>query len=304
MTQEQITQDFSVLEPARLIVENIRGSVDIQSVDESSVSVTAIKHLDTGDAEYTEIFIVQNTDKTVTVKTRYQPKAWYLFPRRQPCKVDYIIRVPRTCSLEVSGVSNSVTISGVEGDAAINTVSGPLDLRKLHGHLKITSVSGDVKGELLSGSLKLKTVSGDVELVESSFGEINGATVSGDLTIQTQLSGAYDFNTVSGDVRLVVARDTNCSIKVSSVSGKFVAALPSSKTQHRRGERSYEIGSGGARLDFTSISGDLSLSLADSAPAILPDEIDSDTQEKRIKLLERIDKGELSVGEALQELGA
>jgi hypothetical protein len=304
MTQEQTTQDFSVPEPARIIVENIRGSVDIQSVDESNISVTAIKHLDTGDAERTEISIAQDTDETVTVKTRYLPKAWYLFPRRQPCKVDYIIRVPSACSLEVSGVSNSVTISGVDGNAAINTVSGPLDLGKLHGHLKITSVSGDIKGELLSGRLKLKTVSGDVELVESSFGEINGATVSGDLTIQTQLTGAYDFDSVSGDVCLIVAPDSNCSVKVSSVSGKFVTALPSSKTQHRRGERSYEIGTGTARLHFKSISGDLSITLADSAPAILPDEIESDAQEKRIKLLERIDKGELSVGEALQELGA
>ena len=78
MTQEQITQDFSVPEPARLIVENIRGSVDIQSVDESSISVTAIKHLDTGDAEYTEIFIAQNTDKTYPydIKRGINRKYW------------------------------------------------------------------------------------------------------------------------------------------------------------------------------------------------------------------------------------
>ena len=55
-------------------------------------------------------------------------------------------------------------------------------------------------------------------------------------------------------------------------------------------------------VDESSISGDLSLSLAYSVPSILPDEIEPDAQEKRIKLLERIDKGELSVGEALQEL--
>ncbi len=304
MTQEQIKHVFNLSGPARLILENIRGSVDIQSGGESSISVTAIKHLDTGDAEHTEILIAQSNDDTVTVKTRYQPETRYLFPRRQPCKVDYIIRVPHACSLNLSGVSNSVTVNGVEGDASINTVSGPLDLRVLHGRLSFTSVSGDVKGKLLSGMLKLKTVSGDVDLIEADLGKINGATVSGDITIQTQITGSYDFDSVSGDIRLIVAPDTNCSVKISSVSGKFVTALPSRKTQHRHGERLYEIGSGDARLSFTSISGDLSLSLADSLPAFPPDEIEPDAQEKRIDVLERIDRGELSVQEALQELGA
>lgn len=304
MTQEQIEHVFRVSETARLVLSNIRGSVDIQSGEENSIVVTAIKQPDTGDADHTEIDISQSTDSRVTVQTRYQPKSRFLFPPRQPCKVDYTVYVPRACSLKVSGVSNTVTISAVEGEAVIKTISGPLELKQLRGDLVIASVSGAIKGESLSGTLKLKTISGDVDLLESDFVEIKAATVSGDLTIQTQIRGVYDFDSVSGDVGLIVAPDTNCSVKVSTISGEFVSALPSVKTQHGRGERFYEVGSGGVQLGFKSISGDLSLSLAGSLPAFPPDETESDTQEKRINMLERIDKGEISVQEALQELQA
>lgn len=304
MTQEQIEHVFSVPDPARLILSNIRGSVDIQSGEENSIFVTAIKHLDTGDADHTEVTISQSADDTVTVRTRYQPKSRFLFPPRQPCTVDYTVYVPRACSLKVSGVSNTVTISGVTGDAEIKTISGPLALRKLQGPLKIESVSAAIKGEALSGPLRLKTVSGDVNLIESDFGEIKGATVSGDLTIQTQITGVYDLDSVSGDICLIVVPDTNCSVKVSTVSGDFISALPSSKTQHRRGERFYEIGSGGVQLDFNSISGDLSLRIADKVPAALQDEYNHDSQEIQSNVLDRLAQGELSAREALQELQA
>ena len=86
MVQEQIKHVFNVPEPSRLILSNIRGSVDIQTGDDTSILVTAIKHPDTGDAEHTEIFISQRADDTVTVKTRYRAKSWFLFPRKHPCK--------------------------------------------------------------------------------------------------------------------------------------------------------------------------------------------------------------------------
>lgn len=193
-------------------------------------------------------------------------------------------------------------VSAVEGDAAIKTISGPLALRKLNCPLKIESVSATIKGEALSGPLKLKTVSGDVNLIESDFGEIKGATVSGDLTIYTQITGVYDFDSVSGDICLIVAPDTNCSVKVSTVSGDFNSALPDSKTQHRRGERFYEIGYGGVQLDFTSISGDLSLRIADKIPLAPQDEFNHDSQEIHSNVLDRLTQDKLSVQEALQEL--
>lgn len=304
MAQEQIEHVFNVQDPSRLILSNIRGSVYVQTGDDASIHVTAIKHLDTGDAEHTEIFISQRADDTVTVETRYRAKSWFQFPRKHPCKVDYIIRVPRACSLNVSGVSNTATIQGIEGASSIDTISGSIDLRNLSGHLKISSVSGDIKGESLSGTLKLKTVSGDVDFSKSKFGEINGSTVSGDLDIQTQITGPYRFNSISGDICLIVPPDTNCSVKVSSVSGEFITALPSSHSQRRNGKGFYEIGSGGVNLDFDSVSGDLSLTAASSAPAGPQEELGLDSQEFRHSVLDRIAQGKLSVPEALHELQA
>jgi hypothetical protein len=302
MAQEQIKHVFNVPETPRVILSNIRGSVDIQTGEDDSILVTAIKHLDTGDDEHTEIFISQRADETVTVKTRYRAKSWFLSLGKHPCNVDYIIRVPLACSLNVSGVSNTAAIDGIGGEAMIDTISGSLALSDLTGGLNISSISGDIKGEALSGSLKLKTVSGDVDFSKSNFGKINGSTVSGDLDIQTQISGAYHFNSISGDICLIVPPDTNCLVKISSVSGEFVTALPSSHGQRRNGKGFCEIGSGGVNLNFDSVSGDLSLTTAGSAPATPQDELGPGSQDFRRNVLDRIDQGELSIQEALHEL--
>ena len=298
--QEQLERVFNVSESSRLILSNIRGSVEIHSGDDATIHVTAIKHLDSGDAKHTEILISLETENTISVKTHYRSGSWLLFSHKHPCKVDYIIRVPRTCSLNVSGVSNTTMIQGIDADSSITTVSGSLALRDLSGKLNIISAPSHVDGKSLSGSLKLKTVSGDANFSESNFHEIRGSTVSGDLVIQTPFAGPSHFNSISGDVRLIIPSATHCSVKVSSVSGEFTTSLPSRNGQRRTGKGSFEIGNGGVSLDFDSVSGDLSLTTAESETVVPPS--DPDSKEFRRDVLDRIAQGELSVEQGIHEL--
>ena len=260
MSQETIEREFDVSTPAYLTVANIRGSVDVQPGDDGVVSVTAVKHLDTGDSERTEIEIRQKEDGSVTVKTLFDEGGWRLLVRRRPCKVDYTVRVPYDCSLKVNCVSSRASVQGLEGEFVVKTVSGRVTLKDLSGKIKATSVSGRILGERLSGPTEFESVSGRVSLTESHLPIATGSTVSGDLVLETSLSkGPYKFKTMSGDLKLVLPPETGCTIGFNSISGRLKTSLPTTRSRWQRHKWQAELQGGGPEVRFSSVSGDFSV---------------------------------------------
>ena len=260
MLQETIEQKFDVTTPACLTVTNIRGSVHVQPSDDGVVTITAVKHLETGDSDRTEIKIRQKEDGSVTVKTIFEESGWRLFASCHPCKVDYTVRVPRHCTLKVRGVSSSALVQGLEGEFDVKTVSGRVILKDLSGKIKATSVSGKILGERLVGPTDFESVSGKVSLTESHLPVVTGSSVSGDLVLETPLSeGPYKLSSMSGDLKLVLPPDTGCTIGFSSVSGRLKTSLPTTRSQWQRHKWQAELQGGGPQVHFSSISGDFSV---------------------------------------------
>ena len=278
MSEEKIEQVFQVSQPARLVVKNIRGSVDLRAGEDGVIHVTAVKHTGSGDARGTEIEISQAASGEVTVATRFPEGSWRWIFGSMPCRVDYTITAPRQCSLEVKGVSNDASIVGFEGQFTFNSVSGELDLRKLTGPVKINTVSGEVdlediagetrlhsvsgkaKGQHVAGTVHVDTVSGDIELKGSNVPSAEVTTVSGKVEIETPLgAGPYRFNSVSGEVTLKVPEASKCSLEMHSVSGGLQVALPVTAQTKSGGLRTAEVQGGGVKVYLSSVSGDLSL---------------------------------------------
>jgi hypothetical protein len=278
MSEEKFEQVFQVSSPARLVVRNIRGSVEIRPGEEGTILVTAVKHVDSGDAKRTQVELTQDPDGTVKAVARFPEGSIDWLFGAQPCKVDFVIRTPRACNLTVNGVSNDAIISGLEGEFSLHSVSGDLTLRDLTGELtvktvsgdvdldqftgtlKLTTVSGDFNGRKASGSMKLDTVSGDVRMQESNLPAVEAGSVSGDLELQTPLeAGPYNFHSVSGEVRLTVPAGTSCSAELHSISGRISTNLPQSASSHHHGRDTVEVQGGGVRVYLKSVSGELSL---------------------------------------------
>jgi hypothetical protein len=311
--QELIDNSFIVPAPCRFKLGNIRGRVEIQAGEDSVIQVIAVKHLGSGDAPDTRIEMSQAEDGSVSVETHYdQPLGW-LFFNRGPCKVDYTVRLPRTCALQISGVSSSAFVQSLDGVLEFSTVSGRLTLKDLSGELMVKSVSGKVEGENLSGELKLETVSGNVRLVSCRFSSLHGSTVSAALEIQTPLSdGPYRFRSVSGDVRLTVPQGTGCTLTSHSFSGKIVSNLYTTRRQVNAGQQVVDVQGGGPEVHYSSISGDLRLFVSDEMPAAVPvDHVETTAPAPEVpsfpdrwEVLERIDRGELTAEEALRILAS
>jgi hypothetical protein len=279
MSEEKYEQVFKVTLPSRLVVKNIRGSVDIQPGEEDTIQVTAVKHTDSGDAKRTEIQLTQDADGTVNAVARFpEGSVDWLFGSK-PCNVDFVIRAPRQCALKVRGVSNDVLTAGFQGESSfnlvsgdlvlrdmsgtliVNTVSGDVELERVDGQLKLNTVSGDIKGQQASGTMHLDTVSGDVRLNESNLPSVEAESVSGDLELHTSLSdGPYRFHSVSGEVHLTVPPGTSCSAELHSISGRIQTNLPQSSSSRHAGTQLVEVQGGGVKVLLNSISGDLALS--------------------------------------------
>jgi hypothetical protein len=299
---ESIEKIFTVSAPARLCVKNIRGSVEISPGEENIIIVSAIKKNHTGDEKRTEIEITQEADGTVTAATRFPDGGWNWMFGSQPCEVDYVVKAPRLCSLKLNGVSNTVQVGGFEGDTSINSVSGEITLRDLKGPVRLHTVSGDADGDAITGSLELDTVSGDITLKESSLKAIRANSVSGDMLIATPLAeGPYNFKSVSGDVRLIVPADTRCTAELHSVSGDIVSEFPVTGLARQHGSQTVTVQGGGVRVSLHSVSGDLSLDCDGVIPPAA-ETIRNVSSENRRAVLERVDRGELTVEEALAQL--
>jgi hypothetical protein len=265
MHEETIEREFEVTAPVRLTVGNIRGSVDVQPGDGGVVSVTAVKHLETGDGERTEIEIEQEGDGSVIVKTVFDEKGWF-FGARRPCKVDYVVRVPGDCALKVNCVSSKASVQGLAGEFEVKTVSGHVTLQDLCGNIKATSVSGRILGERLSGPTEFESVSGKVSLTGSSLSVARGSTVSGDLVLETSLGeGPYKFKSMSGNLKLVLPPETGCSIGFQSVSGRLKTSLPTTRSQWQRHKWQADLLGGGPEIRFHSVSGNMSVMQAPCA---------------------------------------
>ncbi len=306
MSVETIEKTFSCPDSPHLTLSNIRGSVKIQPGDNGAIAVTAARHNDSGDEENTRIEISQADDGSVKIHTRYDQMGFRFFRKWHPCKVDYEVLVPKECSLKVRGVSNSATIEGISGELDISTVSGDLECRSLTGQLIIKTVSGDVRGEAISASAGLNTVSGNISLKNSDFPALRGVTVSGDLVIETPLGdGPYDFKSVSGDIKLDISPVDGATVSSSSLSGDVRTSLPFSRTNQSRNHRKIEIKGGGVEINHSSVSGDLFLDgeINNGASENMSEEIPSENRSQTPSdILERVDRGELSVEKALQEI--
>ena len=278
MSEEKVEQVFQVLQPARLVVKNIRGSVDIHPGEDGAIHVTAVKHTGSGDAKATEIEIFQEASGEVKVVTHFPDGGWRWLFGSMPCRVDYIVTAPRQSSLKVSGVSNSLAAGGFEGEFSfksvsgemelnglkgptnINTVSGKVELKELTGDVHLNTVSGGVDGKRLAGRMHMDTVSGDIALEGSNLASMETTTVSGKVNVETPLGeGPYRFNSVSGRVGLKVPAEAHCSAELHSVSGSLRVDLPTTSQGRSNGTQLAEVQGGGVKVYLNSVSGDLSL---------------------------------------------
>jgi hypothetical protein len=300
-----LARTFAVTGQARLTLSNVHGEIDIRAGEADRIEATATKHPGRG-ASRTEIEMTQADDGSVTIATRYLDDivTRLALGHGDPCRVDYVVRVPRACLLDLSYVSGPASVAGLEGAVKVRSVSGGLRLADLAGRLDLKTVSAPIQGERLrlTEPLLLDTVSGDVTLTECRLPGVSAETVSGRLRLdQGSATGVYRFHSVSGSVHLTLPAGSSSAVSVHSLSGRLRSSLPN-------------VGSAGqaaAQVRFHSVSADLTLDspAASEMPAEPLSSAETSagpghTAAERLAVLEQVSRGEMTLDAALGALKA
>ena len=200
--------------------------------------------------------------------------------RGEPANVDFVITVPASAQLALSGISTDLSVDGTAGEVTGETVSGDVtvrggseyvSLRSVEGDITLSdatgrvdvgSVNGDVQLMNIRGRIVAETVNGDVSLERIASEDIEAGTVSGDVTFTGALAdrGRYRLTTHNGDLSVTVPERVNATVSVSTFNGEFESGFPVTLTEFRPGKRfTFTLGSGSAHLELESFNGTIQL---------------------------------------------
>jgi hypothetical protein len=74
-------------------------------------------------------------------------KQWKKFPKKLmglPYRIDYVVKVPKYCDLEIAGGKGDLSITGVEGSMRINFLETNAHIDVIAGSVSITAANGTV----------------------------------------------------------------------------------------------------------------------------------------------------------------
>ena len=167
--------------------------------------------------------------------------------------------------VEATTMSGDITITDANGDVEAEALSGSVDISNVTGSVAVQAVSGDVTLRDVSGAIEVESVSGEIVLQGITSKSVRGVTVSGEIDFQGTIAsdGRYELNSHSGDVRVSLPDNVNAIVGVSTFSGEIDSDFPLTlepgdrRPQHQQFQ--FRIGSGGARIQLESFSGDIYL---------------------------------------------
>ena len=228
------------------------GSVTVEAWDRSEVEVTAeVEQSADTEENLTRLAALNtfNVDEDVNhvhVTTvglydrKYAKKVARNLPKNLPAmpwRIDYHVKVPAVCDLEINAGRGALVVTGVEGALRINAGGGPDSLFALSG--------GDVEATVASGPFTVRPTA------RSWRGRgLRLRLASGDLTVE--LPAGF-----SGDVDAEVLR-------AGRVENTHTGLAPRERTTPTERSLQGRAGNGGATLSFTVGDGTLRIKTADS----------------------------------------
>ena len=208
----------------------ISAEIEIQAENEADLAQLAQVNGFALDESFGHIRII-----TIgTFDKNYMKRVAKKFPKNllaMPFKIDYHIKVPAICDLEIDGGSGDLTLSGVEGAMRIKVLESNAKLNLIGGTIVATFGSGNVDIKIPTRSWRGRDA--DIQLA------------SGTMNIQFA-------NNLNAEVDATVLRS-------GQIENSFNILKPRSRTKFTDKLIIAKAGNGGAKLSFTVGDGTLKL---------------------------------------------
>lgn len=217
-----ISKEFSQTYPLQpggsFELQNVNGTVDVQTWDRDEVEVRAVKTAKHKESDLELVSIdVDAKRNSVSVMTRY--------PQNEGVEVavEYVVHVPHCAHVEHLGtVNGTLRVAGVEALEDLHTVNGNIEVYESGGSVHAHTTNGNVHLELLHVQDK------------------NGAVAE----------------TTNGSLLLAVPADTQADVEARCLNGSFSSELPLALASTQRPRETHgRLGKGGVPIKLHTVNG-------------------------------------------------
>ncbi|MBX7170040.1 MAG: hypothetical protein K1X72_03710 [Pyrinomonadaceae bacterium] len=229
---ERFEQTYPLSANGKLSINNVNGSITIDTWDRNEVKLEAVKIADSKERLSQVEIKVDSKPDSLKIETEYG--SWKNGNRSWNCsgycrlEVQYKLTVPRNAVLN-----------------EIETVNGSVTITNASNYTKASAVNGTVKASNLRGTAYIDTVNG---VSEVDFDSLNS-------------DSKIKLSTVNGKVNLVIPSDADATIKADTVNGSISNefGLPVRKGKYIGRDLFGKLGNGTVKIDLDSVNGGLNI---------------------------------------------
>ena len=222
---EDVAQSFSVSKQSSFSLNNINGTVTINSWQENTVKVLAKISAQTQESRDDVIIKMTQTGPKVTVSTNYKENGYR--QHEQAAKVDYQVWLPAETNLtDIELINGSLVIKDISGKVAAQVVNGSINATGLSGDSEVSSVNGSVNVWYHQDAhgienIAVETVNGSIKLYlpENINADITADTMHG--SINTDFGLKTNNNDFSGRNLRGKIGDGGGQVNLDSVNGSI-----------------------------------------------------------------------------------
>ena len=205
-----------IVEPSARNEIEITAEITLEAPTESDL--TALENV-TG-------FVLQEAFGRVAINSvgtndkKYLKTAAKKFPKNLiglPFKIDYVVRVPRYCDLQIDGGKGDVTVRGVEGAMRINSLEGDVKLDLIGGGVNGTFGKGNVTVTMPDRSWRGNVI--DIALASGEMDVYLPALLSAELDATILRSGRIENGLIDLKPRVRTVKFTEQNISAKAGSG-------------------------------------------------------------------------------------
>ncbi|PKG85877.1 hypothetical protein CXF85_03640 [Colwellia sp. 75C3] len=224
---EEIERSFAVVSQSDFSLNNINGTVTINSWQESNIKVLANISAQTQESRDDMTINMAQHGQKVTVSTDYKENGYR--QNKQSAKVDYQVWLPADSNL-----------------SDIELINGSLIIRDISGKVEAQVVNGSIKASGLSGNSAISSVNGSVDVIYN----LDSTNVNN-----------IEVETVNGSIKLYLPETINADITADTMHGNINTAfdLESKKNSFFGRNLRGKIGSGGSQVNLDSVNGSINV---------------------------------------------
>lgn len=162
---------------------------------------------------------------------------------------------------QLTTASGAVSASDVGDDVQITSASGSVKVSNAKGEVRVNAISGTIQIARPGGRVEADTASGQVD-VQGASNNVKARAVSGRVIVQGDpaANSYWELKTASGSIQLNVPAAASFHLSAQALSGEIRTDIPIMIEEQGKHSLRARMGSGGARVDVQTVSGEIRVS--------------------------------------------